>query len=273
MTAGTELSPAEICTSAPRTYEQIVTGARVYVVGHRAEQFPPPSQSLTGIYAGPAAASAPPGELTDVLKNGRALPNRRWSELSAIYKVWQEGPKSDSVGFCHYRRYFNFGRQRFQNNINPIDRSNLSDPGADLFDPVAVSAVDQRIAIVGKELFLGSTVYDHYAKCHNSRDYSQTFEIVALHRPEIAKYMAEQFGRATLFGSNLAILSWADFDDLCSFWFSVLARYAASAAWPRGDSYQDRDASFLAERLFDAWIRFKRDQGLVLQELPILFVR
>ena len=52
------------------------------------------------------------------IKNGSSLPfvksdgfleNRIWSELSHIYYVWKHPElQADWVGFCHYRRYFEF---------------------------------------------------------------------------------------------------------------------------------------------------------------------
>src|SRR5262249_25518684 len=87
-----------------------VSGPRLYVVNHLPGRGTDHVVGLTQIYAGPAAASAGPLELTDIMPDGRTLENRRWSGLSAIYKIWQDGPRSDIVGFCHYRRYFYFGK-------------------------------------------------------------------------------------------------------------------------------------------------------------------
>ena len=62
------------------------------------------SGKIKPIFAGAAADLAASGALTDITEREARLPNERWSELSAYYKIWREGPRSEAVGFSSYRR-------------------------------------------------------------------------------------------------------------------------------------------------------------------------
>jgi hypothetical protein len=254
---------------SPGAYTQKVVGPRLYVVNHLPDRLLGHFDSATQICVGPAAALAPPGELTDILCQGQTLENRRWSELSAIYKIWQEGPQSDIVGFCHYRRYFYFGDEAVSGNEMHVERSQLASLG---FDRNRLLTVNERTAIVPMETRVPGSVYAQYGLIHNSLDYLDIFKLALLNYPEITKYIVAQFESDKLYTCNMFVLSWRDFDELCRFWFTILGKFCDAVPWPRGDSYQDRDVGFLAERLFDAWIRFKRDSGHTLIELPMLLV-
>lgn len=257
----------------PSAYKETISGPRLYVVNHIPERIPDQFPGLTQIYAGRAAQAAPQGAMTDLLADGHALPNERWSELSAIYKIWQEGPRSDVVGFCHYRRYFNFRNPNFAASYNVVERSRLANMGSDLFDLDLISSTGNGAAIVGREVFLNATVFDHYSKWCHASDFIEIFKLVTLHHNDISQCMNAHFiDRTSMYAANMFILRWPDFDELCRFWFGVLQKFVDLVSWPREDKFQNRDVGFLAERMFDAWIRYKHDAGLTLIELPVLFV-
>jgi hypothetical protein len=265
-----EVKPIDCSRKAHR---EKMNEPRIYVVNHLPDGGNEQVRGLTPIYVGPAAASAPPDQLTDVLRDGRRLDNRRWSELSAIFKIWQDGPVSDIVGFCDCRRYFDFGSARLFRNINCIGQAEINSIPSNVFDYDKVLIVNDRAAIVPKEMHFTKNVYDQFCENHASSDYLLVLKLALFNYPEIAKYMVEQFNRTTLYACNQFILSWHDFDQLCNFWFGILEKFCDLRSWPREDSYQSKDAGFLAERLFDAWIRFKRDSGHRLVEVPVLQVR
>jgi hypothetical protein len=160
------------------------------------------------------------------------------------------------VGFCHYRRCLNFGRRRHQHGFQSIDRSEFLRIRSDLFDPSLASVVDARNAVVGRAFLLDKGVFSHYAANHSASEYLDIFKLVALRRPEIARFMAAQFDRRMAYVTNLFVVCWRDFEELCELWFGVLEEFTHLVTWPRASDYQSRDVAFLSERIFDAWIRF-----------------
>ena len=259
-------------SSARALADQEAKDIRYYVVTHIPGQLDQSLPGYTPIYVGPAAASAPPGSLTDVLQGQPSLPNERWSELSAIYRIWKAGPKSDVVGFCHYRRFLNFTNPGHQHPVNHISPDEFQALTPSLYDEALIRSVDDGHSILGADRPLPQDVYSHYADCHSASDYLDAFKIVGLRHPHIVKYLSRQFERRSLYACNLFILSWANFDELCRFMFDVLQEFCRGVEWPRGDAYVNRDVSFLSERLFDAWIRMKQDAGHKLTHRPVLWV-
>jgi Domain of unknown function (DUF4422)/Glycosyltransferase 61/Methyltransferase domain len=259
-------------TVSPKNYKEVVQGIRIYVVNHLTERIPNQIDGLTQIYVGQAAASAPPGALTDHLEYGQRPLNERWSELSAIYRIWQEGPKSDIVGFLHYRRYLNFGETEYMDAINRIEHFDLVHIGPALFDERIISAIDRRHSIIGKSQKLHESVFRQYGDAHNASDYLKVFKLVCSRFPRVAEHMASQFETSNLYAHNLFIMIWEGFDELCNFWFEILEEFTKLVDWPREDAYQSRDVAFLSERLFDAWIRFKQCDGQIFRELPVIFI-
>ena len=261
---------APVVVSPPGRYVEKIPGARGYVVTHY-DSSPIQRPELTIIYCGGAAAVRPTGSLSDILTNGTRLINRRWSELSAMYRIWQDGPQSDVVGFAQYRRYLSFNPSHTEP-LMTLTVDDLQVVQDACYDEHVIKKVSQTYCVVPKSRRFTIPVADLYRHCHYMADYEITRKVAVGWYPHIAAEFDQQLVRKDLYACNLFYLCWADFDDLCRFWFSVLGEFCSQIKWPRGDSYQDRDVSFLAERLFDVWIRARQKAGLQLDERTTLLV-
>ena len=246
--------------------------ARIYVVCHRPDRVEELA-GLTPILVGEAAARQDYAGLTDLLRDGSLLLNRRWSELSAIYKIWQDGPRSDVVGFYHYRRFLNFSETAYRETWNRIDRAALRSPDVRLTPPDYTLLARGGILVTARQQMFDSAVAERYGQYHIQSDYALMSEIIALEAPFLCPEIERQRERRFMYANNLLITNRGEFDELCSYWYAVLKRVAARLQWPRGmGSYQDRDVAFLSERFFDAWIRYRQNQGYKILERPMLYV-
>lgn len=243
----------------------------IYAVYHK----PYPLEHLgrmTPIFAGNAAQSAGAGQLTDILRDGQRLSNARWSELSAIYKIWKDGPRSDIVGFCHYRRLFDFASFGATNRETKIQEKDLPNHTASYFDQTMFNSLQGNALIVALPLESDLTIWDDYGRWHNLQDYCRIVNIIARKYPQLIPFMVEQHETNALFGTNMFVMSWLFFDELCRMWFDVLLEFEKEVPPNRGNSYQNRDISFLSERVFDAWVRYKKFLGTEIIQVPIFFV-
>jgi hypothetical protein len=84
--------------------------------------------------------------------------------------------------------------------------------------------------------------------------------------------MLEDFTSPLLYCNNLFVMNWGLFDRLCETWFPVLQGWCARVDAGRASDYQDRDVSFLSERLFSAWVKFVCSRGVEVDERPVIFV-
>ena len=218
-----------------------------------------------------ATAEIPTLDPPPLVDNGH-LPNRRWSELSAMYTVWKDGPVTDVVGFCHYRRFFDFRPDAGDGRETTIARPAISrvKPGSSFEE--LVPRVASGTIVVGRPVDLGASVFDNYCRYHNANDYLQLLAIVTESHSELLPFFVDDLAATELYCNNMFVMPWHLFDRLCSTWFPVLEEFCARADASRAQDYQNRDVSFLSERLFNAWIKYVHAQGVEIDERPIFFV-
>jgi hypothetical protein len=227
--------------------------------------------NIIPIYAGSIAKQKEHAHLTDHLKNSPSLLNTRWSELSAIYKIWKEGPQTDVVGFTHYRRLFNFNRH--------IDTDLVVSPGTlkeihsnDVFDYESICALGNKGICIAKPIELPNTIWEQYFHTHNTNDWCWVLSKLSRDYPHLMEHALEQSKSTSLYACNMFITKWSTFCELCSLWFDILLEFESKVDPERANNYQNRDISFLAERIFDIWIRYKKFSGEKIREIPIFFI-
>jgi hypothetical protein len=229
---------------------------------------------VTVLKVGAAADSATPDDLTDVLSDGSRLLNSRWSELSGYYKVWREGPTSDVVGFCHYRRFFDFLSPAVDQGMTVVQEHQVPDIKARFVDHAAYDlCVSGSRVLVPRPFHFPASAFHQYADIHNADDLCLVVSLISKLHPELLPYARDMFSGNALFPCNMFVMSWSLFDQLCPIWFGILQAFEELVPPGRASAYQNRDISFLAERVFDVWLRYAKDKlGVDVQHRPIFFV-
>lgn len=225
---------------------------------------------LTPIYAGAAADVMRGQAFCDILQDGSRVRNDYYSEMSAMYKVWKEGPKSDIVGWCQYRRYFYFGEDQIsEGGWLLAHRQSILD-NLERFIPRDLHKLcTDRSFVVVHSYELEKSIYENYKECHHVDDYLDYMKILLRTRPELAPYLGDQFRKTKIHPCDMFICTWEIFDEICNLWFTTLDEFINHRDLIYTDTYQNRAPSFLSERGFDAWVQFKRDQGFLVHELPV----
>jgi hypothetical protein len=244
-------------------------GARLYAVTHQ-----PGAQAdlgtVTPIYVGRAAESAPPGSVTDIVHSVPPLDNSRWCELTAMYKIWKEGPVSEAVGFCHYRRLLDFRHTESRIREIEIDRHELRRRLPDLeFDPRRVSPFGDNWVVTAFSRPAPMTIWDGYCLAHGTMDYCRLLNVIGRRHPYLMPVVSQQFGANATYSNNLFVLPWRLFAEVCGIWFDVFGEYERETPRHQATVYQNRDIGFLSERVFDIWVRFRKQQGTTVIEHPL----
>lgn len=182
--------------------------------------------------------------------------NKFYSELSGYYWVWKNYQTKDWVGFCHYRRYFNF----FDNipDLNSLDCD----------------------VIVPQQIYCYPSPLEQYRACHNIKDLEMVCDI-AHKKYNIPKSIIDEvLTGKTLYLFNMFIMKKEIFNEYCEFMFNVLNEYLnkhnitdfndvvdmiennrieyLKDFKPNSEiSYQARIGGFLSERLFNIWLKWK----------------
>ena len=225
------------------------------------------------IYSGKASTAMRRGDLPLAMVDAEYLPNRRWSELSAIYTVWKRGPVTDVVGFCHYRRFFDFSPAQSSERQKEIDPSQINDVKDNFVCFDLIPRICDGLVVVAKPLNLQMSIFDGYATDHNANDYLLMLGIVSEQFPELLPYMAQSFSATNMYCNNMFVMNWKMFDQICSIWFPLLQNVCSRIPADRASTYQNRDISFLSERLLDPLINYIKRQGIEVKEYPIYFIK
>jgi len=260
-------------TEVQRGAAPVTDGQALYAVYHK--EYPVAHLGMiTPIFVGDLALDHAKTDLTDICVERDRLPNRKWSELSAIYRIWMEGPRTSVVGFCHYRRLFDFteydappGRE------TNVTLAALVSGGYRIYDADVVASVgDGSKIIVAKPHDTTNTIFEHYCELHNTNDYLELINYCSATQSPLLPFFMEQFSDHFLFANNMFVISWDFFSELCGFWFEILGVVVGKIPDREAAAYQKRDVAFLSERVFDAWVRYRKELGSVVVEVPILFV-
>lgn len=264
------LAPKQPASSAERTKGHPMA---IYACCHNAKDIRD-FGDVTVLKVGAAADSAAPGELTDILSDGSRLLNSRWSELSGYYKIWREGPTSSVVGFCHYRRFFDFRRPVADPGMTVVQEQQVPDIKARFVDQSAYDlCLTENQVLVPRPFPFPMSPFHQYADIHNADDLCLVVSLISKLHPELLPYARDMFSGNELFPCNMFVMRWSLFDQLCPIWFGILQAFEERVPAGRASAYQNRDISFLAERVFDVWLRYARDKlGIDLQYRPIFFV-
>jgi SAM-dependent methyltransferase len=249
----------------------------LFAVGHRTDRMPD-VPGIRSVLAGAVGGTPVPPTMKILRDDGGdsiSERNSRYSEMTAIYWVWKNVKGLDAVGFCHYRRYFDF-------------RQSLWQPGrqTDLRSPRQVirhqehfadrSVIDRhlgdRAIIVARPDALPMAIGEQYMWAHLAEHYLMMANYVLAHHPHLATQLVAQLSDRAFHINNMFVMPWPQFDRLCRFWFDCLfgIEEMLNAA---PSAYQRRSLAFLSERLLDLHVRWLRDCGQAFAEYPIFFLQ
>ncbi len=247
----------------------------LFAVGHRIDRMP----SIPGIeriLVGPERDVLRPasGILSD--DSGESISDRNpdLSEMTAIYWVWKNVTGLDGVGFCHYRRYFDF-RQRAAGSARETrlrTPEDVSTHRASFVDRSVIAGLLEQDAIAvtrvtGERL----SNAEQYMCAHVPEHYLAMVNYVLARHPWAERQVVSHVSDGGFHGNNMFVMPWFDFERLCRFWFDCLFGLDAKIS-RRPAGYQRRVLAFLSERIFDIHVRWLRDSGRRVVEYPLFFL-
>lgn len=175
--------------------------------------------------------------------------NKFYCELTAMYWVWKNVQDIDYVSIEHYRRVFvNKGTSLFF--YSTLDDKKISK----IFSSYS-------IILPRKHHFL-KNMYKQYADYHYIEDIDIVRRIIEKKHNKYLPTFDEYFmqNESTLY--NMCIMKKDKFNEYCSFAFDILDDVFVEIKdkIECRNSYQQRVIGFLAERLFNVWVRYNFDE-------------
>jgi hypothetical protein len=149
----------------------------------------PPCGNVTPLFAGPAAVKAGAHEFTDRPGSEPGLDNSRWSELSGIYRIWKDGPCSSVVGFCHYRRFFDFSGSSAGMDRSVINFADAADYQANFYSQDHLRLCEEDIVYLPRPVKLEESPFQHYATVHQANDLCLVISLISQQAPELLPHL------------------------------------------------------------------------------------
>lgn len=198
--------------------------------------------------------------------------NPYYCELTALYQLWKNSD-ADYKGLMHYRRLLDLkcGKKRWYNKfpqnfakILGLEKSYLFTLFEDFDLIVPMKRVIQQ----------SSSVYEYYRKRHYISDMDRVLEIIKEKSPEIYDTAINVLKNSKeLYLYNMFIGSKEFLNEYAIWLFDILGTLEQEIQTDveSRDSFQQRVYGFLSERLFTVFVEYKKQQGIKVKEVPVVY--
>ena len=187
--------------------------------------------------------------------------NPYFCELTGIYYIWKN-IDADAVGLCHYRRFFTLRKRQagkdFYRGILNDDEASMLMESADIIVP-------------RQNRYYIETLYSHYGHSHDSSHLDAAREIIADKYPEYLPYVDQVYSQTHGCMYNMNIMKKQLFDEYCQWLFDILTDLEGVVEYKSLDAFQARLFGRVSELLFNVWLAKKRDEGVVIREVPVIY--
>ena len=186
--------------------------------------------------------------------------NPNYCELTALYWAWKNLKNIDYIGLCHYRRYFDFNYKGLKRKIS----SKTNNINWDKNNDYLKSIVDPDTIIISKKEIYPNSLIDRYSIEHNRQDIYKVFEIIKKDFPNYINDFEFTLAKENHMSPyNMFIMKWEDFDEYCTFLFSVLGKLEECIDIRNYNQYQKRIYGFISERLLNVYVNHKKNSKVI----------
>lgn len=170
--------------------------------------------------------------------------NRSFCELTGLYWMWKN-QRSDFYGLVHYRRYF---RPLVEAGIQVAGKSVAST--AELIQQLG----SNEIVLSRPRNYWVESVRKHYENAHNASDLLVLQQVISDLYPDYSSSFNKVMGRTSVSLYNMFFTRAENFNNYCSWLFSILFEVEKRIPYQDYGPYQGRVFGFMAERLLNVWV-------------------
>ena len=147
--------------------------------------------------------------------------NKYWSEITGLYWAWKNIEKSDYIGLCSYRRFFNFiPNPNEPIKIVPFERK---DEIESIIIPNMGNIFDKYDIVLPKPYTYAYNIYKVCEMNYRMDDFKILEELIDEISPDYSQAYKNVFHKTNLqIGHNMFIMKWENFEEYCSWVFSIL---------------------------------------------------
>lgn len=202
-----------------------------------------------------------PDMLHDNIGTNIAGRNKYYGELSGHYWVWKNflpKTKAEYIGFCHYRRFFDFGftqmpdipfRPMFLNEFEPLFEKYTEEN--------IMKCIEGYDIILPHKFYFGKPLYEQYIEFHPKEDLDLALDIIKELYPEYYSTAQKVMADNEMFMCLNFIMKTKLVEEYMEWIFNILAELEKRNDWSKYTNYLDiRVAAFIAERFFNIWLLY-----------------
>jgi hypothetical protein len=209
------------------------------------------------IHVGKAISDLTLGIQGDDTGDNISSKNKNYCELTGIYWAWKNliGKNIDYIGFCHYRRYFNFQAGGFyirnSSTINTEELNKIKTSDSDV-----VNILNKYDIILAKPLIYRYNLSHDYSKRHISEDLKVLEAVIKELTPEyIPAYNEVMNKNNKLSPCNMFVTNRKIYDNYCTWLFCILEELEKRIDISAYDSVQARIWGYMSERLLNVYVK------------------
>ena len=212
------------------------------------------------IQVGKALSDISLNMLSDDTGDNISHKNNSYCELTGMYWAWKNLKDIDNIGFCHYRRYFDFmhnGRRFFP--LTTFKDAQFEELDYNI-SKKAYYFLQKGGCIIAKPLHLHTSIYYQYCENHYGKDFRILGDVIRdTQEQKYYKAFWDILIKGNIFyHCNMFIMNWAQFDKYCNWLFPILNEVEKRIDITNYDKTQKRIYGYLSERLLGLYIHAEK---------------
>ena len=227
---------------------------KIYVSYFNPFQIIPQNSVLIPVQAGKEKSKNDLNILGDNTGENISSLNNIYSELTVLFWVWKNCQASKYVGFCHYRRFFDFNNKEYfplpykKHNENELLNFNV------LPQNNVIDLLNNYDLIIPRKIVMPHSLKRNYEKNHNAQHIVELRNTIYKLFPEYLPSFDYTFEKTNkLPPYNMFVAKWELFHQYCNFIFTIFADLQKDIKIPE-DKHQQRIFGFMSERLLAVFI-------------------
>jgi len=185
--------------------------------------------------------------------------NKNYGELTGHYWVWKNFlPQTDAkyVGFCHYRRFFDFNMHKMPNvPFMPILANDFEKVFKQYTQENILKCIDDYDIILTHKYRFEQEILIQYMKYHPGSDINLALEAIKDFSPEYYFNALKFIASKEMYACLQFIMKKELMEEYMQWMFGFLKLLEERSDWSKYDEYMTvRMPAYMAERFFNVWL-------------------
>lgn len=187
--------------------------------------------------------------------------NKNYAELTGHYWVWKNFlPKTDAkyIGFCHYRRFFDFNMHKMPNvPFKPILATDFEKTFKNYTQENILKCIDDYDIILTPKYRFEEEILIQYMKYHPGNDINLALNAIKDFCPEYYFHALKFIASKEMYACLQFIMKKELMEEYMQWMFGFLDLLEKSSDWSKYDDYMNvRMPAYIAERFFNVWLDY-----------------